>query len=245
MSLKRYAVCGVSSRAVGMYIKPICTKYRDLAQVVGMLDIDPKRFEFCNEYVPESKGIPCYNENEFEKMIEETRPDAILVVCMDCHHVDYILKGLAHDLEVVTEKPMTTNTEDAIRVREAEKRSKGHVICTFNYRYNPIHTKVRDMVFSGKVGRVTHVDLTWYVDKTGEFRCDAVHHDGTDYMYYRKYKRGVTVDDIEDLKHLIYSGRATKADIDAVTEKLGRDIGRVYGWHFPKQKRIRSEPEAR
>ena len=177
MSLKRYAVCGVSSRAVGMYIKPICTKYRDLAQVVGMLDIDPKRFEFCNEYVPESKGIPCYNENEFEKMIEETRPDAILVVCMDCHHVDYILKGLAHDLEVVTEKPMTTNTEDAIRVREAEKRSKGHVICTFNYRYNPIHTKVRDMVFSGKVGRVTHVDLTWYVD---------IHHGSS---YFNRWNR--------------------------------------------------------
>ena len=87
--------------------------------------------------------------------------------------------------------------------------------------------------------------LTWYVDKTGEFRCDAVHHDGTDYMYYRKYKRGVGMDKIEDLKHLIYSGRATEADIDAVTEKLGRDIGRVYGWHFPEQKRNRSEPEAR
>ena len=87
--------------------------------------------------------------------------------------------------------------------------------------------------------------LTWYVDKSGEFRCDAVHHDGTDYMYYRKYKRGVTVDDIEDLKELIYSGRATKADIDAVTEKLGRDIGRVYGWQFHEQKRSRSEPEAR
>ena len=46
-----------------------------------------------------------------------------------------MVKTLAKDLDVVTEKPMTTNADDALRVCEAEKKSKGKVVCTFNYRY--------------------------------------------------------------------------------------------------------------
>ena len=59
---------------------------------------------------------------------------------------------------------MTTNTADALRVREAEKKSTGKVICTFNYRYNAVHRKLREMILDGKIGKVTHVDLNWYID---------------------------------------------------------------------------------
>lgn len=164
MQKKRYAICGVSSRAFCQYINPILHEFSQSTELVALLDIDPLRFEVCHEQIPDSKGIPCYLDTEFEKMIEETRPDSVIVVCMDRYHVDYILAALKHDLEVITEKPMTTNTADALAILEAEKNSKGKVICTFNYRYNPVHTKVREMVFNGMVGRVTHVDLTWYID---------------------------------------------------------------------------------
>ncbi len=164
MNIKRYAVCGVSSRAIDMYIGPILRDFPRAAQLVALLDIDPMRFSYCRKLHPETGGLPCYNEREFDKMVDETHPDAILVVCMDCHHVDYILAGLRRGLDVISEKPMTTNTEDALKVVEAEKASKGKVVCTFNYRYNPVHRKVRELVLEGKVGRVTHVDLTWYVD---------------------------------------------------------------------------------
>ena len=164
MNKRRYAVCGVSGRAIGMWIPPLCTTFKDKCELVALLDIDPLRFEVCNKQVPETKGIPTYLPDQFEKMLEETKPDALIVVCKDCFHVEYILKGLAHDLDVITEKPMTTNMEDAKKVCDAEKKSKGTVICTFNYRYNPQHRLIRELVLAGRVGRVTHVDLTWYID---------------------------------------------------------------------------------
>ena len=34
----------------------------------------------------------------------------------------------------------------------------------------------------------------------------------------------------------IYHGFATREDIDAVTDKLGADIGKVYGWNFPDKR---------
>lgn len=74
---------------------------------------------------------------------------------------------------------------------------------------------------------------TWYVDKLGDMRCDAVHHDGTNHYLYRAYKDGVSEEQIDRLKEKIYGGVATRADITRLTRRLGDDIGRVYGWDFP------------
>ena len=164
MTKKRYAVCGVSGRALAMYISSILDEFRETAEVVGLLDIDPFRFEFAKGKYPQLKDVPCYMPADCDRMIAETRPDALLVVCKDCHHVDYILKGLEHDLDVICEKPLCTNMEDVVKVIRAEKKSKGRIIATFNYRYAPIHRKLREMLIAKKVGRITHVDLNWYVD---------------------------------------------------------------------------------
>ena len=80
---------------------------------------------------------------------------------------------------------------------------------------------------------------TWYVDKDGEFCCEAIHHDGTNYYRYRAYKDGVTDEQIDDLKEKLYCGTATEKDIDKVTRRLGNDIGQMYGWTFPKKVKTR------
>jgi hypothetical protein len=76
---------------------------------------------------------------------------------------------------------------------------------------------------------------TWYVDKLGDMRCDAIHHDGTNHYLYRAYKDGVREEQIDRLKEKIYGGVATRADITRVTERLGDEIGKVYGWDFPQR----------
>ena len=85
---------------------------------------------------------------------------------------------------------------------------------------------------------------TWFVDKNGDLRCEAIHHDGTNYYLYRAYKDGVSQTQIENLKEKIYLGTASRADIARVTRRLGDEIGRVYGWEFP-QRKAREEGKAR
>lgn len=77
---------------------------------------------------------------------------------------------------------------------------------------------------------------TWYVDKDGDLRCDDVHHDGTNHYLYRVYKDSASEEDREDLKDRIYMGTATEEDIARVTDRLGDEIGKVYGWDFPKER---------
>lgn len=76
----------------------------------------------------------------------------------------------------------------------------------------------------------------WYVDRDGEFRSTQSHHDGTHYLTYRKWKDGTNEDDRDKLLDKIYHGFATREDIYAVTDKLGADIGKVYGWNFPDKR---------
>lgn len=77
---------------------------------------------------------------------------------------------------------------------------------------------------------------TWYVDKLGDMRCDAVHHDGTNHYLYRVYKDGVSDEQIENLKEKLYAGTAARSDITRITKRLGDEIGKVYGWDFPVRK---------
>lgn len=77
---------------------------------------------------------------------------------------------------------------------------------------------------------------TWYVDKLGDLRCDAIHHDGTNHYLYRTYKDGVRESQIDLLKEKLYRGTATHADITRVTRRLGDEIAQVYGFSIPRQR---------
>ena len=88
---------------------------------------------------------------------------------------------------------------------------------------------IRDCLYSD-------TDMTeWYVDKNGDFRCDAIHHDGANHYLYRAYKDGASDTQIYNLKEKLYRGIATRADITRVTRRLGDEIAHVYGFPIPRR----------
>ncbi|WP_223588780.1 Gfo/Idh/MocA family protein [Neobacillus bataviensis] len=162
--MKKYVICGVSNRALEMYMKPLLNEFSAENRIVGLLDSDPLRFTIANEKYPQLQSIPTFNPEQFESMIEETKPDYVIVTGRDDTHLDYILRALQKQVNVITEKPMVTTAEDAYKVMQAEAKSKGKVLVTFNYRYSAFHRKIKEMILEGKVGRITSIDLNWYID---------------------------------------------------------------------------------
>jgi len=99
------------------------------------------------------------------------------------------------------------------------------------------------MVNSGNIKDCLYSDCDyneWYVDRNGDLRCDAHHHDGTNHYLYRAIKPYATDEQVSRLQHRIFDRQATRADITRVTERLGDKIGAVYEWDFP---RIRQNQE--
>ncbi|WP_059102603.1 Gfo/Idh/MocA family protein [Shouchella shacheensis] len=162
--MKRFAMCGVSQRAMGMFIRPMVENFSETCELVGLLDQDEKRFSECKADIPQVSSVCEFKESQFEEMVAETKPDVVIVASRDDTHVTYILKALKHNLDVITEKPMATTAFDCKRIMKAEEESLGNVTVTFNYRYNPYHMKIKEMIMEGKIGKVTSVDLNWYID---------------------------------------------------------------------------------
>lgn len=162
MARKRYAVVGVSNRAVYLFLDMIKDVYKDRAEVVAMLDKDRSRMDWYNRQ--RKTDLPCFLPDEFDKMVEQIKPDVVIVACQDGMHHHYVIKALKHDIDVIVEKPLTIDEEKCAALARAEAKSKGKVTVTFNYRYGPAATRIRELVAAGKVGEVISVDLSWYLD---------------------------------------------------------------------------------
>lgn len=167
----RYAICGLSVRGVYHFMLPLLGKsnggaeddFSQMAEVVGILDLDHERVrEFLGRF---GLDIPWYSPDDgVERMISETRPDVLLVAGPDYTHCDHIVAGLNHGLKVVCEKPAVTNCEEMKRVLAAEAVSAGRLIVAHNYRYADTSRRIKELLRSGCVGRVTNVELVYNLD---------------------------------------------------------------------------------
>lgn len=162
---KRYAVVGVGSRA-RMFTRAITGKYRDRNEIVGVCDRNAGRAALAVKRIAETgAGTPvAYAAADFDRMLRETKPQFVIVTTTDASHDDYIVRALDAGCDVITEKPMTTTAEKAQRILDAVKRSGRHIRVTFNYRYAPPRTQVKDLLMNGEIGDVLSVDFTWLLN---------------------------------------------------------------------------------
>jgi predicted dehydrogenase len=158
---KKYAIIGLSGRSKG-FTNNILDTYKDCSEIVALLDSNQARIADFNE--ANSLNIPGYNENEFDKMVLETKPDAVIISTTDATHHSYIVAAMKHNIDAITEKPMTIDAEKTRAILDAEKSSDAEVQVTFNYRYAPVHTKIKEMIMDGAVGKPTQVDFNYYLD---------------------------------------------------------------------------------
>jgi predicted dehydrogenase len=162
---KRFAVVGVGSRS-RMYTHAITCKFRDANEIVGVSDNNAGRAALAVKMIAAtgaSRPKP-YSAADFDRMIRETKPQTVIVTSPDATHNDYIVRALDAGCDVITEKPMTTTPEKAQTILDACKRSGKHVRVTFNYRYSPPRTQVKEMLMNGDIGDILSVDFHWLLN---------------------------------------------------------------------------------
>lgn len=163
--MKKYALVGTGGRA-GMYIEAIGKTFRDTAQMVAFCDTNQTRMRYANRLLENAGAppVPCFVAAQFEAMIRDTRPDTVIVTTMDRTHDDYIVRALHAGCDVITEKPMTIDEARALRILNAIEETGREVRVTFNYRYAPHHSKVRELLMNGTIGEVFSVHFEWLLN---------------------------------------------------------------------------------
>lgn len=118
-------------------------------------------------------------ENMFDFLVEgymEHFP-TVIVTSIDRTHHDYIIRAMEKGCDVISEKPMTIDEKKAQAILDAQKRTGKKLRVTFNYRYAPSNTKVRELLMNGVIGDVFSVHFEWLLNTSH----------GAD--YYRRWHR--------------------------------------------------------
>lgn len=159
--MKKYVFAGASQRALNMFCKPMLADCQGVVQICGVYDIN---FGRAKTFVAESGAtFPAYDD--FDVMQNTEKPDFVIVTTVDVFHAEYIIRSLEAGCDVITEKPMTTSDELCRNILAAEKRTGHKVIVTFNYRYAPFMTKVKELIASGTIGDVYSVHFEWLLTR--------------------------------------------------------------------------------
>jgi len=170
---RRYAQVGCGSRAQ-MFQTAVQKTYREHCEMVAFCDLNPGRLELARQRSLEHGAAipPGYLAADFDKMLRETKPDVVIVTTIDGTHHEYIVRALDAGCDVLTEKPMTTTAEKAQLILDATKRTGRRVRVSFNYRYSPPRTQVKELLMQGAIGDILSVDFHWMLNT----------HHGTDYF---------------------------------------------------------------
>ena len=155
--MKKYVQVGCGGRGILAYAVPLVKKYKDCAQLCGVYDVNRKRAALVSRYAGEE--IPVYDD--FHTMLETAKPDVVIVTTVDCFHDVYVIAAMEAGCDVIVEKPLTTTFEKALAIQEAKERTKRNITVTFNLRFHPFFSRVKQMVASGILGDILSVHYEW------------------------------------------------------------------------------------
>jgi len=136
----KLAMVGTGSRGTSMWGRDLMRRYPDRIEFVGLCDTNPGRVEAAKEII----GTNCRTYSDlnnpmpvFEKMIAETKPDLVMVTSVDATHNDYIVRSMELGVNVLTEKPMTTDEKKVQQILDVEQRTGMKTRVGHNARYSP------------------------------------------------------------------------------------------------------------
>lgn len=166
MIKKRYAQVGTGGRARFFY-EAVADKYQETSEMVGFCDISQTRMNYANKVLHEKYGqnkVPTYKHVDFEQMLDETKPDYVIVTTVDRTHHDYIIRAMEKGYDVISEKPMTIDEKKAQEIIDCQKRTGRSLRVTFNYRYAPYNTKIRELIADDVIGEVFSIHFEWLLN---------------------------------------------------------------------------------
>ncbi|MDF2726219.1 MAG: oxidoreductase domain protein [Paenibacillus sp.] len=161
MIKKKYAIVGAGGRAKMMFARPLVTELKDFAELVGICDTNLHRANLMNDEC--GGNIPVFSD--FDEMIASSKPDAVIITTPDGIHHEYIIRTLEAGCDAISEKPMTVDAEKCRAILAAEQRTGKKVTVTFNRRFIPYVSRLKELLDSGAIGKIHSVHLEWFLDR--------------------------------------------------------------------------------
>jgi predicted dehydrogenase len=135
-------------------------------RLVALADVNQARMDAHNRWLTASghHPVPTYAADDVVAMITREQVDQVLITSVDRTHAGHIVTALDAGCDVITEKPMTVDAAGCRAILDAVERTGRKVAVAFNYRYNPVHEAVRELLSAGEIGEIGSVHFEWLLD---------------------------------------------------------------------------------
>lgn len=158
------------------------TRMNPHAEVAAVCDIvEARAREMAQKY-------DCKAYTDYRKMVADPDLDAIIVAATNTTHAEMTIAALEAGKHVMCEKPMATSLQDARKMIEASEKSGKQLMIAHNQRLEPANQKAKEILQSGKLGKV----LT-FTSIFGHPGSEDWAIDGVNTWFYRKDITGLGV----------------------------------------------------
>ena len=101
---------------------------------------------------------------------EQGRIDAVIVLTPTTNHYQPVITALNAGIPVICEKALASDQEEVAAIRDAETRSRGFLVVTYNYTGYPALRELKALIRTGRLGRILH--FTAEMPQEGYLRVD-------------------------------------------------------------------------
>jgi predicted dehydrogenase len=161
MSLRAVVVgCGKIADGHAEAIK----RTRGLGRLVAACDIEP----IMAEQFALRMNVPGHY-SDYDRMLAAEQPDVVHITTPPGSHVELAVRAMNAGAHVLCEKPLAPTHADACRIIEHAKHTGRKLTVCWEYIFDPPAVAVRELVASGVIGEVVHVESTLGFDRSGDF----------------------------------------------------------------------------
>ena len=97
--------------------------------------------------------------DDWKTMLSEHAPDLVCIATPTFTHAPMTLSALEAGAHVLCDKPMALNVEEARAMLETAKTLNRIHMVDHELRFNPTRQKIKDLIDSGAIGEVRHVNI--------------------------------------------------------------------------------------
>lgn len=184
----KLAIIGYGERIAGIF--DLLRQFESDCRLVAVTDINTVRTqERLRQYKIDPDQVNLYDNADM--MLDTEELDGVLIGTRCSLHTTMAIKVLRRKLPLFLEKPVATSREDYELLKAESERSISDTVVSFPLRVSPLARLARDILDSGKIGTVEHVQAvnnvpyggvyfhSWYRDEkeTGGLFLQKATHD--------------------------------------------------------------------
>ena len=111
--------------------------------------------------------------SDFDALLANPNVDAVVLATPNSMHVDQVIAAAARGKHVFCEKPLALTKAGAERAVEATEKAGVTLGLDYNRRLHPEMTKLRELIESGDLGVILHVESTMTFPNALALKADA------------------------------------------------------------------------